>query len=607
MATKLAELLEQPGAVVADGAMGTQLYARGIPKGHCYDELNLSMPEMVTAVHAEYVAAGAHLIKTNTFGANRYILEEYFGLGEKTRDINYYGGLLAKRAAKQAACVVGSIGPVSRPLDKDDSFSNEDTRALFRDQIEPLLEAGVDGLIFETFANLDELAGAIEVAKEIDADIFVIAELSYPNNGLTLFGFNPQECAVRLEQSAADVVGANCASGPQEVYEAIRKMAAGTRKPLCAMPNAGVATFTGGRFLYPTNQEYFARMGKKLVSTGVKIVGGCCGTTPGHVRELAEALEGTELGRRLPVRAVEESPHEAAQAEEVNSVIRDRLLKGGVIGVEVDPPRDNDLEHCLKSLTPLKEHLGFFSVSDSPMARPRMSPIAAGALLKRELDQEILVHYTTRDRNILGIQADLLGASAFGLHDFLALGGDPPSIGDYPFATGVYDLSSDGLVELMQALNRGVDLLGMPVGNQTHFHIGVGAGLGGKLEPALERIEEKVGKGAHFVVTQPIFDVDAARPLLAALQERGLITMLSVMPLISFRNAEYLHYEVPGITIPEAYLARMEGKTGKKGTAEGVAIAQEIIRAIRPLCQGILLMPPLEKYKLVGRILDGLG
>ncbi len=602
----LQERLQEAAPVVADGAMGTELYARGIPKGHCYDELNLSMPEIVAQVHEDYAAAGAHILKSNTFGANRFILDEYFGLGNKTHDINYYGVRLARRAARQRAFVLGTVGPISRPLDKDATPDADETRGLFREQISALLEAEVDGLIFETFANVEELVCGIAAAKELAPDLLVIAELSFPNNGLTLFGRTPQESASHLDDTAADLLGVNCGPGPQGVYESVRKMASGTRKPLSAMPNAGAATFTRGRFVYPANHEYFARMGKKLVSCGVTLVGGCCGTSPEHIRSLVAILEGEKVGRRAPLRAVEPVAEQTTVAATISTPLQEMLSRGGVLGMEVDPPRDSAMETCVKALAAYTNDLHFLSVSDSPMARPRMSPIAAGALLKREFGREILVHYTTRDRNILGIQSDLLGAAALGLHDFLALGGDPPSIGDYPFATGVYDLSSDGLVELMHALNRGQDLLGLPIGRHTRFHIGVGAGLAGAAEAVAGRIDEKLSKGARFVVSQPVFDVEAFRPLLESLQARGVIVMLSVMPLISLRNAEYLHYEVPGITIPPGHLARMEGKAGKQAIGEGVAIAQETIRALRPLCQGILVMPPLEKYRLVGAILDGL-
>lgn len=589
--------------VLFDGAMGTQTYAKGIARGHCYDELNISMPEVILDIHREYIAAGAGVITANTFGANRFLLEEYHNLGAKTREINYYGARIAKQAAKGRAFVAGSIGPITRPLDTEKRVSTSEIAVIIREQVEALLEGGVDLLIFETFAHLDELIQGIKAARAAQKDIFLIAEMSFPANGLTLFGKNPYEVALRLDRTAVDAMGSNCGTGPQSVLEAVKKMGGVTVKEISAMPNAGLAQFAQGRFYYPSNPDYFARYGKKFLEAGVKIIGGCCGTTPHHIRNLKQTLEGLAPGKRKIRTIVLKAKKEVRKDEKIVSPLKNLFERGGVTALEVDPPKDPDFEKFLKRLEPYMRTIDVINVSDSPMARPRMSPIATAKLLKDSLGREPIVHYTCRDRNLLGIQADLLGAAAMGIENFLALGGDPPSIGDYPFATGVYDLTSEGLVEMMSALNHGIDLLGNPVGQPTHFFIGVGMGIGEEPEKELAVAKRKAEKGAHFVVTQPVFDVEASRDVLESLREKGLFVIASVLPLVSFRNAEYIHYEVPGISIPEPLLRRMETKRGREAEKAGVAIAREIIQALRPLASGLLLMPPLGRYRLLEDIL----
>jgi methionine synthase I (cobalamin-dependent)/5,10-methylenetetrahydrofolate reductase len=590
--------------VIFDGAIGTEIYTKGIPKGHCYDELNISMPEVIMDIHREYIGVGATVITTNTFGANRFILEEYYDLGSKTREINYYGVRLAKRAAKEKAYVAGSIGPVTRPLDREKKLTDEDIATILKEQIEALLEGGADLLLFETFASLDELQTGIRVARETDKEIFIIAEASFPNNGVTLFGKNPYEVALKLDLETVDVIGSNCGTGPQSVYEAIRKMGSVTDKELSAMPNAGLAQFAQGKFSYPHNPEYFARYGRKLLLSGVKILGGCCGTTPQHIKLLSENLEGLKPGKRKTQKIEITEQKEIKRREEITSPVQSIFKRGGAIALEVDPPKDADFEAFISKIEPYAQYIDVIHVSDSPMARPRMSPISAGKLLKDALDAEIVIHYTCRDRNILGIQSDLIGASALGLENVLALGGDPPSIGDYPFATGVYDLTADGLVEMMSALNQGIDLLGNPVGKQTHFFIGIGVGLGHTDESEIERAQRKIEHGAHFIVTQPVFDLEAKRDHFEALAKLGVPIVVSLFPLVSSQNAEYIHYEVPGITIPDRYLKRMEGKKGKEGEKEGIAIAKELLTDLRHVANGILLIPPFNRFHLVEEILS---
>ncbi len=596
------DFFDRENFILFDGAIGTQTYIKGISKGHCYDELNISMPEVVLEIHQEYIKSGVKVITTNTFGANRFILEEFFSLGPKAKEINYYGARLAKRAAKKDIFVAGSVGPISRPLGREKRMAPQETAQIFQDQIEALLEGGVDLLLFETFADLDELLMGIKTAKDLKKDIFIIAEMSFPNNGLTLFGKNPYEVSLELDKSSADVLGSNCGTGLQSVFQAVKKMGSVTAKDLCAMPNAGLAQFIQGRFVYPSNPEYFAKYGKKFLDAGVKVLGGCCGTTPDHISALSQILEGLSPRKRKIITMEVTQKKEAFKEEKITSDLKGMLEKKGVLALEVDPPRDSDFDKILKRLEPFAKNVDIINVADSPMARPRMSPISTGRLLKESLGKEIIVHYTCRDRNMLGIQSDLLGASALGLDNFLALGGDPPSIGDYPFATGVYDLTSEGLVEMMSALNRGRDILGNPVGKQTQFFIGVGMGIGFEEGHEIEKAKNKIRKGAHYIITQPIFDVAASCPILQSFQQKGILVIPSVLPLVSFRNAEYLHYEVPGIAIPEDIRKRMEQKKGKDAEKEGISIAREIISQLKPCSNGILLMPPLGKYYLLEEI-----
>ena len=598
------DYFDQESYILFDGAIGTQTYIKGISKGHCYDELNISMPEVVLEIHEEYIKSGAKVITTNTFGANGFILEEFFSLGPKAKEINYYGARLAKRAAKEKAFVAGSVGPISRPLGREKKLTPEETSRVFLEQIEAQLEGGVDLLLFETFADLDELLLGIRTAKALKKDMFIIAEMSFPNNGLTLFGKNPYEVTIKLDKTEANVLGSNCGTGLQSVFQAVKQMGSVTTKDLSAMPNAGLAQFVQGRLVYPSNPEYFARYGKRFLDAGVKVIGGCCGTTPDHIQALSQSLEGLSPRKRKIVTIEVSEKKDVLKKETITSNLKQMLEKKDVVALEVDPPRDADFDKILKRLEPLVEKVDVFNVADSPMAKPRMSPISAGQLLKDNLDKEIIVHYTCRDRNILGIQSDLIGASALGLDNFLALGGDPPSIGDYPFATGVYDLTSEGLVEMMAALNRGRDILGNPVGKQTKFFIGVGMGIGFEGREEIEKAKNKLRKGAHFIITQPIFDVDASCSTLRSFQKKGILVIPSVLPLVSSRNAEYLHFEVPGIKIPEDIRKRMETKRGKEAEVEGIVIAREIIAQLKPCSNGILLMPPLGKYYLLEDILS---
>ncbi len=607
--TSFREWFQEQPVVLFDGAMGTEIYRRGIAKGHCYDELNVSMPEIVLDIHNRYLAAGARVLTTNTFGANRFILEEFFGLGDATEEINFRGAQLARRAARGKAFVAGSVGPVSRPLDRESArrVAPEEAAELFAEQVAALLEGGVDLILFETFSCLEELLVAVEAARSVDPEVFVIAEAAFAEDGLTLFGKNPYEVAAALDRAGVDVLGTNCGTGPQQqVVETVRKMAQVTERPLSAMPNAGRARFSEGRFVYPENADYFARYALKAARAGAKVLGGCCGTGPQHVEAMAKALEGFSPRPRKRVAVEAAGAEERHRPERRPTGFERRLGEGFALALELDPPKGGSAERLLERAAGVAEYVDAFCVSDSPMARPRMSPVAVGTLVQDRLGVEVVVHYTCRDRNVLGMHGDLLGAWALGLKNVLALGGDPPSVGDYPFATGVYDVTSEGLVALLDALNRGENLLGAPLGEATGFFIGVAASAGAGGDAELARLEAKVAKGAHFVMTQPVFDPTSALPFFKRVKALGVKLVAGIMPMVSGRNAEYLHYEVPGIEIPERYLERMAGKSGPEGRREGVAIAVEVISELAGEVDGILVMPPTGRLDAVAAIAKAL-
>jgi len=602
---KILEILKNNGIVLFDGAMGTMLYSKGVPKGHCYDELNISMPEIVIDIHQEYLNAGAEVITTNTFGANRFVLEEYYDLGKKTKEINYYGARIARQVAKGNALVAGSLGPVTRPLDKSISLSPDEILEIYKEQAEGLLEGDVDIILFETHFSVDEIIKGIEAVRRLDSNIPIIAELSFPSNGLTITGENPYEVGIALNKSQANIIGSNCGRGPQSVLEVIRKIAKVTDKFLGAMPNAGQAVFHQGKFFYPENPDYFAQYAKKFIASGVQIIGGCCGTTPSHIKAVKSAIEGLIPGKRKKGIYISGKKKISEKGRNKKTHLESLLKRKFIISVEVDPPREPDPKKILDRLKELKPYIHSVNVADSPMAQARMSPVALGCIIKREIGMDVIVHFTCRDRNILGLQADLIGSSALGLNNILILTGDPPSIGDYPFATGVYDIDSGGLIEMAEHLNRGHDILKNPIGATTNFFIGCAFNAMAKdIEKEIKKLRGKIEKGARFIQTQPIFTPDRFIEVASKIKKFKTPILPSILPLINWKNAEYLHYEVPGIEIPEEYLKRMKGKTGKEGEKEGVAIAKEILKRIRNYANGVLIIPPFNKIELVQQILE---
>ncbi len=604
----LAEYL-QDRILVADGAMGTYLYSLGVPKGHCYDELSLSNPELVERVHREYLSAGARLITTNTFGANRHILEKYYDLGARAVDINVSAVRAARRASEgvsEKVFVAGDVGPVTRPFESAEEIPDAQLAEIFSEQIAALVEGGVDLILFETFADLGELRVAISAARSVAPEVPILASMSFVD-GKTLLGNDPEEVGGVLAVEGVFAAGANCGRGPREILDAAKQLCRVFPGKVSAMPNAGQPTFVDGRFVYPATPRYFAEFARRAVSYGVNIVGGCCGTTPEHIRAVAEAVGGLKPRRRKLVAISSPSRREVIRRRPRSMTSFEKKLRAGfVLTMEVDPPRGVDVGEQVRAARLFKSLGGdAVNISDLPMARMRMSALGLAAAIRVQTGIDIVLHFTARDRNLIGMQSDLLAAFAMGIDNILALRGDPPAVGDYPFATGVFDISTYGLVKLIAAFNEGHDLLGNPLDEPTSFFIGVAFNQNSpSFERELERLERKLECGAHFVQTQPVFSPKPLERLAQYLKGRGVPIVASILPLVSYNHAVFLHNEVPGISIPDDIQARFERVGSRREAVElGVSIAKEMLGVARELAQGACIMPPFGRYDLVEKIL----
>ncbi|MCK4306974.1 bifunctional homocysteine S-methyltransferase/methylenetetrahydrofolate reductase [candidate division WOR-3 bacterium] len=579
--------------LVADGAMGTLLYERGVPKGHCYDELNLSNPTLIQEIHKAYLDAGAELIETNTFGANEYILSKYYDLGEKSKEINYRGAKIAREVARDKF-VAGTVGPVTRPLESREKLQSSEIKEIFTSQILALLEGGVDLIILETMASIDELLLGFRAARAV-CDLPIICQLSFAEDGRTILGVDPVEASIRLDKEKVQIIGANCGIGPQSVYESIQRMGHITQATLSAQPNAGRASWTGEKFVYPATPEYFADYAKRYVSSGVSIIGGCCGTTPAYISAIKNAVESLTPKPRKIVQinvgaGLKPTP---TGRDEVTSPLQQMLKEKFVLSLELEPPKSTNVEKELLTAESFKNLGGdCVNISDNPMARLRMSPIPLAHIIQDKVDIEVILHFTCRDRNLLAIQSDLIGMHALGIQNILALTGDPPSVGDYPFATAVFEINSEGLVEIINSLNNGTDWLGNPIPNPTSFFVGVASGLDG-----LSRTKKKIAKGARFIQTQPIFDIENFRKFVSEFPDIPVIA--GILVLGSLRQAEFIQNEVPGITIPDPIMERMK----KGATDEGAIIARELLGELRKFSDGACIMIPGGKYELIKDVL----
>ncbi|HEX9077453.1 MAG TPA: bifunctional homocysteine S-methyltransferase/methylenetetrahydrofolate reductase [Anaerolineae bacterium] len=615
------------GPLLCDGAMGTLLYSRGISFERCFDELNLSNPALVQEIHCDYIRAGADIIETNTFGANRFKLGHH-GLEGRVRDINLRGVKVAREAREitgESTFVLGSVGPLGQLVLPLGQMAAADAHAAFKEQIEALLEGGADGIILETFSDLNELKIAVQAAREVTRDLPLIAQMSFTDDEDTLTGNTPEEIAAALAAMPVDVIGGNCSVGPAGTFHAVRRLVAalpaarptGVPTFISVMPNAGFPARIGERYMYLSSPQYFAEYTNKFVGElGATIVGGCCGTTPAHIAAMRQALKTMIPGERHRVIVVDkpqERPPEAPSYElaGVPRTLREKLRAAKwVTSVELDPPRGLNPTKMLQGATMLKEmRVDCINIGDSPLAKIRMSCIALAIMIQQKVGLETIIHYTTRDRNLMAMQSDLIGAHSLGIRNVIALTGDPPRMGDYPNAKAVYDIDSIGLIKILKRLNEGRDWAGTSIGTNADFNVACALDMmWANSDPnELDRFHRKLEAGADFVMTQPIYDAAILREFLQKYGDKfGKVEkpiILGVLPLMSSKHAEFLHNEVPGITLTEEARRRMKA-AGERGVEEGIKLAQELLVEAKEFVAGTYLMPSFGRYEVCGELVQ---
>jgi homocysteine S-methyltransferase len=599
--------------LVADGAMGTMLYSKGVFINRCFDELNLSSPALVKEVHEEYVKAGAEIIETNTFGANRARLAAY-GLAEKLRAINQAGVRLAREAAGDTAFVAGSVGPLGVRIEPLGPTSFEEARSVFREHVAALVEAGVDLVILETFSVLNELREAVFAAREAAGDdITLVAQVTIDDDGNMPDGTSTETFTRQLDLWPVDAAGCNCSAGPKVMLETIEKMVRHTSKPLTAMPNAGHPSTVEGRKIYLCSPEYMAQYARRFLWAGVRIIGGCCGTTPEHIKLLRNEARSLQPGHTQVEVAVEEAAITAHALPEVpvaeKSTLGAKLAQGTFVSfVEILPARGVDAAKELAGAKMCAEHgIDCINVPDGPRASARMSAQVTCQLIQQHAGIEAVLHFCCRDRNILGIQSELLGAHAAGIRNLICITGDPPRMGAYPAATAVFDVDAIGLVNIVHNLNRGLDIGGNPMGSQTSLLIGVGANPGAlNFDEEMRRFEWKVQGGAEFVVTQPVFDIDLLERFVRRAAPFRIPVLAGIWPMLSHRNAEFMVNEL-NVPVPAEFMERMrKADTTEKARHEGVAIAREMVGRIGKLVAGVQLSAPFGRYEMALEVAEAL-
>ncbi|MGE3273805.1 MAG: bifunctional homocysteine S-methyltransferase/methylenetetrahydrofolate reductase [Vicinamibacterales bacterium] len=603
--------------LVCDGAMGTMLYGRGVFVNRCFESLNLTQPDLVRAVHEEYVRAGADVLETNTFGANRMKLRA-FGLGDELESINRAGARLARDAAGDVAYVAGAIGPLGVRIEPWGKTGVDEAEQYFREQAAALLEGGVDLFVFETFRDLNEVGAAIAAVRSL-CDLPIVAQMTTEEDGNSLDGTPPEQFAPALVARGADVVGVNCSVGPAPMLETIERVSGVSDAWLSAMPNAGRPRDIEGRNIYLSSPEYMASYARRFVGYGVRLVGGCCGTTPEHIRQISLAVKALSpaLGReargaRVAASAVASAPHaQAPMPREQKSRLGHLVTRGRrVVAVELAPPRGLTVQQTLDQARELRiRGVDVVTITDIPRAGARMSPLALAVLIEQQAGIETVLQYSCRDRNLAGIQSDLIGAHAMGLRNVLGVTGDARMLGDIPDATAVFDVDSIGLVHVITRLNHGLDVGGQPIGPPTAFLAGVMINPGAPdLDREVRRFEYKAEAGAEFVVTRPIYDVAAFEALLRRIAGSGVPIIAGVAPFESVLNAEFMANEVPGVSVPDRLVERMRRAGGpEQAAAEGVAIAREIARDLAPMVQGLQVSAPSGRPGAALDVLDALG
>jgi homocysteine S-methyltransferase len=599
----LARLREE--VLVGDGALGTMISERGIGRDTSYERLNLTHPEFIKDIHGAYLAAGAVVLETNTFGANRTKLAQ-FHAAEHVGAVNRAGVTLAREVAGDRAFVAGSVGPlVNLPGTHETAPpGDDDLRSLFREQIVALADAGADLLMLETFTDLHQLLLALEVAKA-HTDLPVVCEMAYHERGHTYGGVHVSSAVKALSKAGADVIGANCGRGVRSVASAVEVMTGSGDWLVSAFPNAGLPEYVDGRYLFGAPLPYLIDSAVQMADSGANLIGGCCGTTPAYILRVAERLKGRKPSPRSRVCVPAQVPHEEIAAPEAAppaGSILDRLKvpqeevatsRRPLVVVELDPPRDFHYEPVVRRAQQLRDMgVDAITMGDNTVATLRMGNMALAQIVQQEADIPVVVHLTCRDHNLLGLQSLLMAAHVMGLHHILALTGDPARVGDQPGATSVYDLNSFGLVELIRKFNSGVNNAGMSLGRCTRFTIGVALHPNSRnLAGQVARLRKKFDGGAHFAMTQPVYDPERFGQMVQATADLGKPILVGVMPLLSERNAEFVHNEVPGIVLTDDVRRRMKGLSGKEGRRVGLRICQELIDHMMPRADGFYLIP----------------
>ncbi|HEY2499396.1 MAG TPA: bifunctional homocysteine S-methyltransferase/methylenetetrahydrofolate reductase [Candidatus Angelobacter sp.] len=614
----LTRLKQRP--VLCDGAMGTLLYAKGVFINKCYDELNLTQPDLIRNIHQEYLSSGAEVFETNTFGGNSFRLGRH-GLADKIGEINCRGAELAREAAdafnlKKAGnvLVAGSVGPLGLRIEPLGKISREEARASFREQMIALVEGGVDLLMLETFGYLEELHQAILAAHEVAPDKQLVAQVTIDEDGNCLDGASPETFTSKLNDWGVDVIGCNCSVGPVAMLEAIERIRRLTDKPLAAQPNAGIPRSIEGRNIYLCSPEYMASYARKFVNAGVSLVGGCCGTTPEHIKAMNAALRMADAkGKTGGFRVITETKRESSITPPPlaqRSNLGKKLATGEFVTlVEIVPPKGVDFRKEVEGAKFLKSKgIDAINIPDSPRASARMSNMALCLLVQQQAGIETVLHFTCRDRNVLSMQSELLGAYTTGLHNLICITGDPPKLGNYPDATAVFDVDAIGLVNIVRNLNHGLDVGGNPIGSGTKFLIGVGANPGiVNVDEEVRRFEYKVEAGADYAVTQPVFDIALLEQFLRRVDHHRIPVLAGIWPLTSVRNAEFMKNELR-VSVPDSIIARMAGAPNADAArAEGILIAREMLQQVRGLVQGAQVAAPLGRYSSAVDVLDGIS
>ncbi len=590
--------------VLLDGAMGSLIYERGVFIDKCYDELNLSRPDLIQSIHEDYITAGANVIESNTYGANRFKLRSH-NLLDRIEAINRKGVELARKAAGEIVYVAGSMGPPGVEVEPWGDTTLQEVFEAYAEQAGYLQAEGVDLFILETFQDIREIEQAIEAIRSV-SDLPVVAMMTVGEDGMSRYGVDLSDITQRLVESKASVIGLNCTVGPKPMLDFVEQMRGISSKPLCIMPNAGRPQYTDGRMIYMSTPEYFSVYTRRFIDKGVRMLGGCCGTTPDHIAKMANALamKQTRIQHSLKVgvKPVTDEPLPRPVPAAEKSVLSGKFHAGRqVVLVEMVPPRSTDISRPLEGARLLMEHgVDAINIPDGPRASARMTGLALAVLLQNQVQIETVLHYTCRDRNLLGMQSDLLGASAMGIRNLLAITGDPPMIGDYPQATAVFDIDSIGLVHLIDNLNHGIDVGEKRIGDPTSFFTGVGMDPNSvNPDHEIHRMQLKKEAGAEYVITQPVFDVDSLEAFLEKADLGDLFLVAGIWPLVSLRNAEFMKNEVPGVFVPDAVIRQIAAYDSKEDQLKaGIEIAQAMVDRVLGFVQGIQVSAPFGRYNL---------